>query len=200
MTHVILILTLTLITIVMTGGSIIVKQLGHAILTVTLPTTVEEYLITLPRLRIDGLWYGSPYIELVDNSCLVGSTGWVGVVEYKGKGYFSGKSHSFKATLSPPGVSAGDKDKNGSNGTYVVEGLWHETSKFTKGKGVGKVFHDVTGTKEKVTVRAVAEQSEWESRKLWEAVAKGIREGDFESASREKGKIEVGVNRFFGGM
>jgi len=39
------------------GGSIIVKQIGHAILTVSLAGgKKEEYLITLPRLRIDGLW------------------------------------------------------------------------------------------------------------------------------------------------
>lgn len=33
--------------------------------------------------------------------------------------------------------------------------------------------------------------NEWESRRLWRYVAKGIREGDFETASREKSKIEV---------
>ncbi|KAG2336440.1 hypothetical protein BDR05DRAFT_953372 [Suillus weaverae] len=38
------------------GGSIILKQVGHAVLTVSLPSgDSEEYLITLPRLRIDGL-------------------------------------------------------------------------------------------------------------------------------------------------
>ena len=37
----------------------------------------------------------------------------------------------------------------------------------------------------------IEEQDEWESRKLWCLVAKGIREGDFETASREKSKIEV---------
>lgn len=63
------------------GGSIIVKQVGHAILTITLPSgDKEEYLITLPRLRIDGLWYGSPYIELVDTSYIQGSNGWQSVV------------------------------------------------------------------------------------------------------------------------
>lgn len=63
------------------GGSIIVKQVGHAILTVALPSGgKEEYLITLPRLRIDGLWYGSPYIELVDASYIQGSNGWQSVV------------------------------------------------------------------------------------------------------------------------
>ncbi len=32
---------------------------------------------------------------------------------------------------------------------------------------------------------------EFETRKLWNLVAKGIREGDFDLASREKTKIEV---------
>ena len=36
----------------------------------------------------------------------------------------------------------------------------------------------------------VDEMDEWESRRLWRYVAKGIREGDFEMASREKSKIE----------
>ena len=63
------------------GGSIIVKQVGHAVLTVALPSGgKEEYLITLPRLRIDGLWYGSPYIELAETSYIQGSNGWQSVV------------------------------------------------------------------------------------------------------------------------
>ena len=63
------------------GGSIIVKQVGHAILTVKLSTgEIEEYLITLPRLRIDGLWYGSPYIELTETSQIQSSTGWLSQV------------------------------------------------------------------------------------------------------------------------
>lgn len=63
------------------GGSIIVKQIGHAILTVDLPSgEKEEFLITLPRLRIDGLWYGSPYIELTEFSYIQSSSGWLSTV------------------------------------------------------------------------------------------------------------------------
>jgi len=63
------------------AGSIIVKQIGHATLTIDLPSgEKEEYLITLPRLRIDGLWYGSPYIELAETSYIQGSTGWLSTV------------------------------------------------------------------------------------------------------------------------
>ena len=65
-----------------------VKQIGHAVLTVSIPSsTKEEYLITLPRLRIDGLWYGSPYIELAETSYIIGG-GHISLIEYKGKGYF----------------------------------------------------------------------------------------------------------------
>ena len=63
------------------GGSIIVKQIGHAVLTVALPDGgKEEFLITLPRLRIDGLWYGSPYIELAETSYIQSSSGWLSTV------------------------------------------------------------------------------------------------------------------------
>ena len=51
-------------------------------------------------------------------------------------------------------------------------------------------FTNVTPPKEEATVCAVEKQGDWESRKLWEKVAKGIRTGDYETASREKSKIE----------
>ncbi|KAK0497733.1 hypothetical protein EDD18DRAFT_1104270 [Armillaria luteobubalina] len=169
------------------GGSIIVKQIGHAILTVTPPSGKPiEYLITLPRLRIDGLWYGSPYIELAENTYIIGGN-YVSTIDYKGRGYFSGKSHSFKAIVTPaPGCGGAGKD-------HVIEGLWHTTSKFIGGPRSGKEFHDVTGPKEEVTAiggEEGGEMGEFETRKLWNLVAKGIREGDFDLASREKSKIE----------
>nr|GAT60448.1 predicted protein [Mycena chlorophos] len=163
------------------GGSIIVKQIGHAVLTVKLPAGGEvQYLVTLPRLRIDGLWYGSPYIELSDHSYIVGG-GYTCNIEYKGKGYFSGKAHTFKATLSPIH----------SSGDIVVEGTWHQNSKITHG-GSGS-FHDVSAPKEEVTAvgaEAGGEMGGMETRKLWQFVSKGIREGDFDSASKEKTRIE----------
>ncbi|KAH9916255.1 Oxysterol-binding protein [Epithele typhae] len=161
------------------GGSIIVKQIGHAILTVDLPSGgTEQFLITLPRLRIDGLWYGSPYIELAETSYIQSSSGWLSTIEYKGKGYFSGRSHSFKALLTSPGSSHPVKK---------YEGVWHEVS---KDLDTGETFTDVTSAKEEVTVGTVEEMHEFESRRLWQHVARGIREGDYELASREKSKIE----------
>ncbi|KAG5638955.1 hypothetical protein H0H81_008455 [Sphagnurus paluster] len=181
------------------SGSIIVKQIGHAVLTVSSTTPPTEYLLTLPKLRIDGLWYGSPYIELTDSSHILGG-GFSTSIEYKGKGYFSGKSHSFKAHVLP---AAGT---GGSGTEHIVEGTWHERSRFTKSSGghakqhvlvpgPEELFHDVTrdAKREVAAITGGAdgdERGEFETRKLWAAVARGIREGDFETASREKSRIE----------
>jgi oxysterol-binding protein-related protein 9/10/11 len=158
-------------------------------LTISSPSSpsspVESYLITLPRLRIDGLWYGSPYTELADTSHIIGG-GHVVTLDYKGKGYFSGKSHSFKATVTPmPGHGGQGRDD------VVVEGTWHEDSKFTKG-AAGSFHNTNVHFKEAVVPLIWTEESgELETRKLWLLVSKGIREGDFELASREKSRIEV---------
>lgn len=56
------------------------------------------------------------------------------------------------------------------------------------------IFHDVEHLKEEVVViggGSNGEMGDFEARKLWAAVAKGIRDGDFETASKEKAKIEV---------
>lgn len=182
------------------SGAIIVKQIGHAILTIHLEGGKEEkVLITLPKLRIDGLWYGSPYIELWDKTNIQSSSGWSSVVsnpvvaqyhpsiyislarqlEYKGKGYFSGKIHTIKATVSPP---------RSSSIKHTIEGQWHIQTKVNK---TGRVFTDVTIPKEEVSVGPTEEMEEFESRKLWGLVSRGIRDGDYETASREKSKIEV---------
>jgi len=170
------------------AGSVIVKQIGHAVLTIKRPEAPQEeperYLITLPKLRIDGLWYGSPYIELADSSHIVGE-GYITTVEYKGKGYFSGKSHSFRATTVPvPGQGgAGPRE-------VVIEGTWTESSNYIKG-GSG-LFYEALGVHKELAVPLewTEELGEYETRKLWNLVAKGIREGDFELASREKSRIE----------
>ena len=109
-------------------------------------------------------------------------------LEYKGKGYFSGKIHTVKATISPPGSSSV---------MHTIEGQWHIQTRNTK---TNKVFTDVTTPKEEVTVGPLGEMEEFESRKLWGLVSNGIREGDYETAAREKSKIEVEIlpdTRFF---
>ncbi|KAF8335688.1 Oxysterol-binding protein [Cantharellus anzutake] len=170
-----------------------VKQVGHALLTVTLPSgATETHLITLPKLRIEGIWYGSPYVELTENSYIASSSGYYSMIEYKGKGYFTGKSHSFKAFVYPPLPSPASVAASGELPTpsttpkYVAEGTWTATSKLKD----GRIFTDVTGPRTEIIVSDISEQDPMETRRLWSEVSKGIRTGDFDLASREKTKIE----------
>lgn len=118
-------------------------------------------------------------------------------IEYKGKGYFGGKSHQYKALLYPPSSkSTLTPPVPSTTASRTFEGLWHLTSKettpYSQSPYVIGDFTDVTTPKEEVTMlrEGLDEMDEWESRRLWRYVAKGIREGDFEMASREKSKIE----------
>ncbi|KAJ9107145.1 hypothetical protein QFC19_002805 [Naganishia cerealis] len=159
------------------GGSINVKQNGHAILTVDVPGGKKEtFLITLPKLQIQGLVWGSPYIELTDSTAIVSDTGFVANIDYKGKGWVSGKAHSYKATLSHNGKSI-----------RSYEGTWTAIGKVAKSD---EVFTDATVPKTEVSVKPIEEQKDWESRKLWRATAQGIRSGDYDAASRDKSRIE----------
>ncbi|WVO15630.1 hypothetical protein L204_103290 [Cryptococcus depauperatus] len=164
-----------------TGTAINVKQSGHAVLIIKPKNgqPEEKFLITLPKLRIEGIVWGSPYIELTENNAIQSNTGYTAQIDYKGKGYFSGKAHSFKATINSP--------NNKPIQTY--EGQWTGVSHVGKAKS-GPVFLDSTQGMEEVAVKPIEEQGEWESRKLWEKVAKGIKNGNYEEAGREKSRIE----------
>jgi len=175
------------------GKTISVRQVGHALLTVKLPSgEIEKYLITLPKLRIEGLWYGAPYIELSESSYIQSSSGYHTAIAYSGKGYFSGKSHTFSASVSA-NPSSSSKDA-----LYVIEGQWTETSKYTKGtKGSkareGQPFLDVARSApgwKSLSLKPVSEQGPMESRRVWYDVAEGIKKGMFDDATAAKMKLE----------
>ena len=59
------------------------------------------------------------------------------------------------------------------------------------GGSKGALFLDTSAAKEEVEVKPIEGQSAWESRRLWEKVAKGIRGGNYDEAGKEKTRIEV---------
>lgn len=170
------------------GGSINVKQVGHAVLRVPSADKKGEtlYLITLPHLVIEGLIWGSPYIELHGTSYICSSTGYLSTINYTGKGYFSGKAHSFKAAVSPVSKA--------SHALYTIEGDWSGSSKFKGASPAGgkdSAFWDASADREEVSVRPVEEQEPMESRKVWQKTAEGIKSQNYDAASKDKSRIEV---------
>lgn len=100
-------------------------------------------------------------------------------------GYFSGKSHSFKASVS----SASQP----TSALYNIEGEWAGKSSF-KGKSPNgssnSTFHDASSSRRDIEVAPLDQQGDMESRKVWAKVAEGIRKQDYDNASKEKTRIE----------
>jgi hypothetical protein len=170
------------------GRSINVKQVGHAVLRVPSADKKGEtlYLITLPHLVIEGIVWGAPYIELSQASYICSSSGYLSTINYAGKGYFSGKAHTFKATISPASQA--------SHAFYTIEGEWSGLSKFkgaspSGGKDAG--FWDADSGRENIAVKEITEQGETESRRVWQKTAEGIKSQNYDAASRDKTRIEV---------
>ncbi|TVY46205.1 Oxysterol-binding protein-like protein [Lachnellula occidentalis] len=165
--------------------TIYVKQIGHAVFSI--PAYNETYLITLPNLHIEGLIFGSPFVELNDTTYITSSSGYTAKIDYSGKGWLSGKKNSFTATMYPTGK---EKDV-----LYTVVGQWTKSFDILEGahKKSGLVdSYDAEATHTTpLTVAPHEEQDNLESRRAWAKVAKGIAVGDMDLVGNEKGKIEV---------
>lgn len=167
-----------------------IKQIGHAILTVpTLSGEKETYLISLPSLHVEGLFVGSPFIELNSASYITSSSGFTAKIDYAGKGWLSGKKNSFTATLYPTGK---EKDV-----LYSATGQW--TKQFEIHSGPAKHAsssnlvdsYDAANTNTTpLAVAPIEQQHPLESRRAWQHVAEAIQKGDMDTVGREKTKIE----------
>ncbi|KAI9681978.1 MAG: Oxysterol binding protein [Caeruleum heppii] len=159
-----------------------VKQIGHALL--HLDAYNEDYLITLPSLHIEGLIYGSPFVELNKNTYIQSSSGFTAKVDYSGKGWLSGKKNSFTASLYPTGSE--------KSPVYTIEGQWTDafTVKDAKTKSQVDNHNAKTAPTTPLTVAPQDQQDALESRRAWSKVAAAISKGDMDTTGVEKSKIE----------
>ncbi len=161
-----------------------VKQIGHAVYSI--PAFDETYLISLPNLHIEGLIFGSPFVELNDKTYITSSSGFTAKIDYSGKGWISGKKNSFTATMYPTGK---EKDT-----LYTINGQWTKSFEIREGSSKsGKLVDSYDAEAVPITPLIVApleEQQPWESKRAWAKVASGIASGDMDSVGVEKSKIE----------
>ena len=150
----------------------------------------DKYLITLPALHIEGLIFGSPFIELEGATYITSSTGYTAKIDYAGKGWISGKKNSFTASLYPTGK---EKDV-----LYSVAGQWtkdfqtHSGSAKHSGKDTLIDSYDPARIPaSKLIVAPIQQQHPLESRRAWSKVAAAIAKSDLDAVSVEKGKIET---------
>jgi hypothetical protein len=136
-------------------------------------------------LHIEGLIFGSPFVELNDKTYITSSSGYTAKIDYSGKGWLSGKKNSFAATMYPTG-----KEKEV---LYTITGQWTKTFEITEGAKKGNVIDTYDAEASATTPLSIApieEQDPYESRRAWQKVAAGIAIGDMDITGEEKTKIE----------
>ncbi|KFA63945.1 hypothetical protein S40285_03765 [Stachybotrys chlorohalonatus IBT 40285] len=173
-------------------STILVKQIGHAVLTIPIGpagSDPERYLITLPALHIEGLLFGAPFVELEGSTYITSSSGFTAKIEYSGKGWVSGKKNSVTATLYPTG-----KEKEV---LYNVTGQWTKELQFYKGSASNNSSSNLVTSYNageaqplELTIAPIEKQHPLESRRAWAKVAEAIQLGDMDAVGLEKGKIE----------
>ncbi|KAL4992142.1 hypothetical protein BDW68DRAFT_184491 [Aspergillus falconensis] len=174
------------------SSTIYIKQIGHALYTLTPPgadrndpAQQEKYVITLPALHVESLIYGNPFMELEKSTYIVSSTGYVSKISYSGKGWVSGKKNTFTASLYKE--SEGEKKP-----LYTVDGQWSNTFTIKDARTRRDVetvsVQDLQTTP--LTLAPIEEQDLYESRRAWSEVAANIETGNMDAVSVAKGKIE----------
>ncbi|MCJ1385085.1 Oxysterol binding protein [Xylographa soralifera] len=159
-----------------------VKQIGHALL--HLDEFNEDYLITIPALHIEGLIYGTPFVELNDKTYIVSSTGYISKIDYSGKGWIGGKKNSFTATLY--------KEGNEKHTLYSAEGQWSNSFTICNGSKKSGTAADsfVPGDITPLQYPSPENLSIWEAKRRWAPVVQAIRKGDMDTTNHEKSLIE----------
>lgn len=175
-----------------------VKQYGHTVL--TYGKHKETYLVTVPPLHIEGILHASPFAELESKAYIQSSTGIFTVIEFSGRGYFSGKKNTMKAKV----YLSTDDYKNKQEPLYTIQGQWSGVCTITKVRpnteeqDVEKtplfkdvIFFDTALDKiEPLVVKPIEKQHPLESRKAWFHVAEAIKSGDYEKIVETKTALE----------
>ena len=132
-----------------------------------------------------GLFFGAPYAELTEKSYIVSSSGWIAEHEYSGRGWVSGVKNTIKTRIFEPGHDKHEKSK------YLIEGQWNVPESLQI-RVRGEEGRELFAKKERQPVHITVDEKDYpyESRRTWSGVAKALKEGDYELASKLKSELE----------
>ena len=178
----------------LSGTSIVVRQSGHAI--VTVDKYNESYLLPFPDVYAKSVLSGKPYPDLDGEFRIVSTSGYIAEIHFgstsKSKSRrmlnVGGGKNEFHASI----YKASDSSKKTM---YDLSGCWSDswTIKDASGKEISEFnVTDPQNVAVKQEVTPIDKQSPWESRRAWQTVAEGLREGDFGKALNAKSKLETG--------
>lgn len=165
------------------SGTVCIEKIGFVLL--HLDKYDEDYLITLPKMHLEGLFPPPPYPELDGKTYIQSSSGYTSEIDYSGKGWLKGKKNSFIAKLYKTGESG--------KPFRVVEGQWQNGDFDVRDMSSNRLLNIESTESYPLTSLVVApieEQDPLESRRAWHKVAQAIEKGDMNTVSAEKTKIE----------
>lgn len=171
----------------LSGASVVVRQSGHAILTVD--KHKESYLFPFPDVYAKNVLKGSPYPELYGTYSLFSTSGFTAEIHFGGKSknpFSSSDRNEFEAII----YKSQDSSKNA---LFKLKGIWSDS--WTISDATGEVLSKYSlsdPANQPVTMKLapVDKQSPWESRRAWKDVAVPLSEGDFSTALNAKSKLE----------
>ncbi|SCW04460.1 LAFE_0H14026g1_1 [Lachancea fermentati] len=142
----------------------------------------EKYTLTQPNMYARGILFGKMRIELGDHM-VIKSPSYQVDIEFKTKGFISGTYDAIEGII---------KDNSGKE-YFEISGKWNDVIyiKDLRSKASKVVLFDAHKEKPlKPEVRPLAEQGDFESRKLWKKVTDALAVRDHTTATEEKFKIE----------
>lgn len=164
------------------ASGVTVRQVGYAVIGDHVHG--ETHLMTLPTVHVRGIATGTLHPELHGRCWISSSSGFVTSVDLEGKGTLGllGAGNKITAVVHRlPGMEPVYKITGQWSGEMTVENLQsHEKERFQ--------FDDVPATE--LSVAPTADQTAWESRRAWDEVLRGIREGDMGLITEHKTAIE----------
>ncbi|XP_037090950.1 oxysterol-binding protein-related protein 9-like, partial [Pollicipes pollicipes] len=162
------------------GLSIGVHNIGQGC--VSLLDLDEEYLLSFPSGYGRSI-LGVPWVELggaVTISC--SKTGYFANVEFLTKPFYGGKKHRIVAEAFEPGAK---------KPFLRVEGAWNGVMQIKQDAGEPTTFVNThTAPLVNKQVKPIAEQAEYESRRLWKDVTYNLKHGNIDAATDAKCFLE----------
>lgn len=173
----------------LSGTSIIIRQSGHALLTVDKYN--ETFLLPLPDVRARGVLTGVPWPELGETYKIISSSGFTAEMKFIPKKMWGGERNVFDATV----YRTDDETKDA---IYTMGGHWSSRFSIYNTHGHEIEVFDLADAKNQpvpVTIAPVEKQGPWESRRAWKETFDAIRRGDQNTIINEKSKLEEAQRR-----
>ncbi|KAJ2497802.1 Oxysterol-binding protein 4, partial [Coemansia sp. RSA 2052] len=172
------------------GTTMKVVQEGRV--TLRMKNSDEFYCLSLPDLNICSILSGKPFLEMSSTTFIRSSKGYTAEFHWYTKPWLYGEYHKFDGKIFKDAATTFVQDSLAQEQLFMFKGKWVAESRVTDvATGEDSVLFDVQAQPAAdIIIKPVDEQSELESRRVWQKVSEALASGNYDVASREKTVIE----------